>query len=369
MPRGCVKFFLTTIANWNQTCIQHVDPPLFCFLVCGDQAQARQHAESISVHKGLKIQDHLLPSWSHCIALLTTALLTMSTCQFHCQSFLFDLAKQLRREREREVMLLKQTFPPRKGALCVERPPLQIVEPDYKQKWRAFKEARATAGGGRATVLIRRSELTISIHNFGITWYCKILFTYFYLHLFTVLDMTNRIVERPFPCQSGRSGLGFADRQSFNFGRWNWASAASFSLVGFHCRDVCPTITSFCCQGVHAIPLPFFSGLCAVGIDFVDRARSKRLFVLTWKNVWPKSWIRMICMWGLWTVECHHSPRNRCAEYPQSSDDTVMSEMSSVSLWFSRKKFLLVRNCWMRCPQVKFYNSPFKCSKSDQVCL
>lgn len=266
-------------------------------------------------------------------------------------------------------MLLKQTFLPRKGALCVERPPLQIVEPDYKQKWRAFKEARATAGGGRATVLIRRSELTISIHNFGITWYCKILFTYFYLHLFTVLDMTNRIVERPFPCQSGRSGLGFADRQSFNFGRWNWASAASFSLVGFHCRDVCPTITSFCCQGVHAIPLPFFSGLCAVGIDFVDRARSKRLFVLTWKNVWPKSWIRMICMWGLWTVECHHSPRNRCAEYPQSSDDTVMSEMSSVSLWFSRKKFLLVRNCWMRCPQVKFYNSPFKCSKSDQVCL
>ena len=77
--------------------------------------------------------------------------------------------REREREREREGMLLKQTFPPRKGALCVERPPLQIVEPDYKQKWRAFKEAWAMAGGGRLTVLIRMSEITISIHSFGNT--------------------------------------------------------------------------------------------------------------------------------------------------------------------------------------------------------
>lgn len=63
--------------------------------VCRSYAtEARQHAESISVHKGLKIQ----------------------------------------------------------GALCVERPPLQIVEPDYKQKWRAFKEAWDLRTGNHLTL-------------------------------------------------------------------------------------------------------------------------------------------------------------------------------------------------------------------------
>ncbi|CAK9048080.1 unnamed protein product [Durusdinium trenchii] len=38
------------------------------------------------------------------------------------------------------------------GALCVERPPLQIVEPDYKQKWRAFKEAWDLRTGNHLTM-------------------------------------------------------------------------------------------------------------------------------------------------------------------------------------------------------------------------
>ena len=69
----------------------------------------RARSLSISVHKGLKIQD--MSSGVH--------------------GALHDTSSQGPEAFDRFSQ----------GALCIERPPLHIVEPAYNQKWRAFKEA------------------------------------------------------------------------------------------------------------------------------------------------------------------------------------------------------------------------------------
>ena len=74
-----------------------------------EMCEAFQGSLSISVHKGLKIQDRS----SGCMARCTTPLPAAP----------------------------KPSTVSHKGALCIERPPLHIVEPAYNQKWRAFKEA------------------------------------------------------------------------------------------------------------------------------------------------------------------------------------------------------------------------------------
>jgi len=73
----------------------------------------------------------------HCLA---TSRVTLSPCQV--------LQLQLQRRGAAAPAVLAEPSPTisvHKGlkiqaALCVERPPLQVLEPDFKKKWRAFKE-------------------------------------------------------------------------------------------------------------------------------------------------------------------------------------------------------------------------------------
>ena len=38
------------------------------------------------------------------------------------------------------------------GALCLERPPLRLVEPSFKRSWRAFREAWELRTGNQLTL-------------------------------------------------------------------------------------------------------------------------------------------------------------------------------------------------------------------------